>query len=284
MKEPHKKNTGYWAFVSALVASIGIYMGYDIVQSKPDIPGSGALLTSYTPDEKAALERGYADCQRIISQRGAEYERSILSRSCRVPELAETLTGWSAKWQVIKSMGDEAETNAWVAAQVEPALYDKTENAQLLGQSISAVVMDWQEVENNMSCQLGRPIGGQHREAGSVDVGNIPVPAGMDHELWKQIMYMLASNVGGEVAAVVATNMAVSAGILTASAAGGWATCGISLVAGVLVDWVVGIFTDPKPELEKELNKQLRANAAQMRAQFEACMGKMLRERAGEWK
>lgn len=264
-----KGNTGFWSFISLLVLSLVLYMVYDYTGAKIYV--------------EPTWKEGYANCESAVTRRAAEFEQELLSRKKRVPQLAEDLTDWGAKWKVIKSCGDEAAVNAWVESQVEQALYNPQENQQLLARYIAAVAADWQEEENRLAQKLGRPVVGKDRDAAPVDVDSIPVPEGMNRELWQQIMYELAANLGGEIAAVLATKMAISGGIITASAGVSWATFGISIVAGVVVSWIVDLIVDPKPELEAKLNAQLEDNAGRMRARFEEVMLEVLKRRAREW-
>ncbi len=89
-------------------------------------------------------------------------------------------------------------------------------------------------------------------------------------------MIEVASIVGTEVAAVVGTELAVSGGILTASVAGSWGTFGLSILAGVIVDCIISVLTDPTPQIEADLNKAPDENAAKMRAKFETIMNKAM--------
>lgn len=264
-----KKNKVLTYLLWLLIVAIAGYALYGL---------SGAKIYIESPWKNA-----YADCQTAVTQRGRELEQAVLARSSRIPELAERLTGWSAKWVVVKSLGDKEKINAWVTEQVEPVLYNSKENQLLVARCMAAAVSDWKEIENNLAMELGRPVIGQEPKGLSVGVTDIPIPEGMDAELWKQIMYDLAANVGGEVAAVMATEMALSMGIITASASTSWATGGISLVVGILTTWVVELITDPKPELEKKLKAQLKKNAAEMRAMYEKSVLDILRNRALNW-
>jgi hypothetical protein len=71
----------------------------------------------------------------------------------------------------------------------------------------------------------------------------------------------LVSLIAGEVLAQVAVRMGVSAGILGAGAASGWATFGIGVVAGVVIDQIVShvwaFVDDPEKELTYQVQKQI---------------------------
>lgn len=233
------------------------------------------------PVAREAFSRGKKTCQEAVAQRAKEFEGAFLQRKSRSKEVAETLTGWTAKRKTV--FGSEEELNAWVTQQVEEGLYSPAENQKLLAQYISLVVEDWKNEENRMARELGRPVVGKHREAAPVEVGKIQIPPGMSHELWKQIACDIAANLGGEIAGALAAELAVSGGIITVSAGSSWATCGISVVVGLLVGWVADLIMDPTADVEKQLNDQLEKNAAQMRQKFEKVMLKVLDQRAKEW-
>ena len=61
-------------------------------------------------------------------------------------------------------------------------------------------------------------------------------------------------------------------------------TVGISLIVGLVADWVVGKVMDPRPELEKQLEQQLEDVAERQEAQFKEIMLKLLDEREQEWR
>ena len=71
----------------------------------------------------------------------------------------------------------------------------------------------------------------------------------------------LVSLIAGEVLAQVAVRMGVSAGILGAGAASGWATFGVGVVAGVVIDQIVSqiwsFVSDPEKELTHQVQKQI---------------------------
>lgn len=269
MQNDHKKK-GIINWLIALFAVLII--GYFI----QDYLGEGGWSI-----ERRVLNQGKKSCQESIAKRAKEFENALLQRRSRCREVAETLTGWTAKWKTVS--GSKEELNEWVTKQVEAQLYSSEENQKLLARYIALVVEDWKNEENRLACELGRPVVGKHQEAGTVDVEKIPTPHGMDHEIWKQIAMDIAVNLGAELAGALAADLAVSGGIITVSGCTSWATCGISVLVGLLVSWVADIIMDPTEKIEKQLNEQLEQNAAQMRKKFEELMLKMLDKRAKEW-
>lgn len=269
MKKHIISKTGFRITFSMLLVALAGYSVYDY---------TGARIYVEQP-----WRNSYSECRSAVSMRGAELEDRILARRSRIPELAEQLTGFSAKWFALKSCGDTRKINAWVSKQVEQCLYNKEENRRLITQTMAATVADWVKIENNLAVELGHPVIGHESKGAPVNLEHIPVPPGLDAELWKQIMYELAANVGGEMAAALATQLAVSGGVLTASAASSWATCGVSLIVGMLTVWVTECFTDPKPKLEAQLTAQLEQTAADIRASFEKSMLDVSKKRATNW-
>jgi hypothetical protein len=71
----------------------------------------------------------------------------------------------------------------------------------------------------------------------------------------------LVSLIAGELAAQVAVRMGVSAGILGAGAASGWATLGVGVVAGLIIDQIVTRvwywISNPEHDLTREIQSQI---------------------------
>jgi hypothetical protein len=81
-------------------------------------------------------------------------------------------------------------------------------------------------------------------------------------DLQSNISSQVVSIIVGEVLTQVAVRLGVSAGILGTGAASGWATLGIGIVVGLVIDQIVSAvwshWSDPKKNLEEELNYQLK--------------------------
>lgn len=269
----------YGMLSTLLLGTIGAGV-YEVC--KTDGPSGGIFVAETTVDSSPILKEGYVNCRKSVSAHGAALERAILARGSRVEELADDLTGFKATWKTI--WNSKAEVNEWMSQKVKSALYDEQETSQVVAQATALVVKDWMEQENIMADKLGRPVIGEAEKGNAVALNSGSAPQGMNEVIWKQLMYTIGADVGAEILASVATNMAVTTGILSASAVSGWATFGISTVVGGVVAILVNVFTDPTPEIEAELNKQLAQSAASLRAQFEQSMFDVLNKRAQEWK
>lgn len=268
MHATQKSNPKYfWIFIATLLLAIAGYLVY-------------ALSGDNEPSDPI-LKYGYRSCKQSITLRGAEFEKAIMERRERIPDLADNLVGYKAKWKLIWD-GQEG-FEKWTGEQISNTLYNPQENQQLLSVYVKSVATDWQEIENDMARQLGHPVIGNTNDTDKIKSPTLNLPPGLDGTVIEQILIEVAAIVGTEVATVVATDLAVSGGILTASAVGGWSTFGLSLVAGVIVDYIISIISDPTPQIEAELSKTLEENAAKMRAEFEQIMLKALDKRIKDW-
>ena len=235
--------------------------------------------------EDKILRQGRARCELAVSRQAALLCIDILWREERVPEVAEELTGWTARWKACKAAtGDDSELQQFVKDTVENRLYNQQENIRLLSTHIAAVLAEWQKVENDLARQLNRPVVSE----GAPDSESLTVQPGEHVDVQQQLAELVAAElcavVGAEVATAVGTRLAVSGGILATSSAMSVQTVGISLVVGLVVDWVVGKVMDPRPELEKQLEQQLEDVAKRQEAQFKKIMLRLLDEREKEWR
>lgn len=245
---------------------------------------AGYLVYALSGDNEPSnpiLKQGYRSCKQSITLRGAEFEKAMMERRERIPELADNLVGFKAKWELIWNSKEGFEK--WTGEQISNTLYNPQENQQLLSVYVKSVVTDWQEIENDMARQLGHPVIGNTNDTDKIKSPTLNLPPGLDGTVMEQMLIEVAALVGTEIATVVATELAVSGGILTASALGGWGSFGLSIIAGVIVDYIISIFSDPTPQIEADLNKTLEENAAKMRAEFEKIMLKAFDKRIREW-
>lgn len=257
----------FWIFIATLLLAIAGYLVY--------------ALSGDNEPSNPILQQGYRSCKQSITRRGAEFEKEIMERKVRIPELADNLVGFKAKCKLICDGKEGFEK--WTGEQISNTLYNPQENQRLLALNVKSVVTDWQEIENDMARQLGHPVIGNTNDTDKIKSPTLNLPPGLDGTVMEQMLIEVAAIVGTEVATVVATELAVSGGILTASAVGGWSTFGLSLVAGVIVDYIISIISDPPPQIKADLNKTLEENAAKMRAEFEQIMLKALDKRIREW-
>lgn len=235
--------------------------------------------------EDEVLRRGRARCERAITLQAAVLRADVLERAERVPEVTDELTGWTARLKACKAVaGDDSELQQFVKDTVEERLYNQQENVCLLSTHIAAVLAEWQTVENDLARQLKRPVVSE----GAPDTGSLTVKPGEHVDVQQQLVELVAAElcavVGAEVATAVGTRLAVSGGILATSSAMSVQTVGISLVVGLVADWVVGKVMDPRPELEKQLKQQLEDVAGRQEAQFREIMLKLLDECEREWR
>ncbi|MCU0721633.1 MAG: hypothetical protein MUC83_18125 [Pirellula sp.] len=81
------------------------------------------------------------------------------------------------------------------------------------------------------------------------------------NDLQASVGSQLVSLIAGEVLTQVAVRMGVSAGIIGAGAASGWATFGVGVVAGVVIDQIVShvwaFVNDPEKELTHQIQEQI---------------------------
>ena len=85
----------------------------------------------------------------------------------------------------------------------------------------------------------------------------------------------VAALIGEEIITRVILIVAERAGLVVLSAGGGWETMGLSILVGMVLDWVWDWWTDPEGQLANELNQRLDEMHRQLRKELRKRMTRM---------
>jgi hypothetical protein len=192
-----------------------------------------------------------------------------------VPLYSQSILGWKSKWNLIldKLPGNDKDRHEeFLKQQFEQTIFSPEQLEAAVTQAIRERLVQVRDIENQMLVRL------------RADIEELPQLAHIDghsaiefesrlqsalleasevvsEDLSSNIESQLVSLLAGEVMAQVAIRLSVSAGILSTGAASGWATLGIGLVAGVVIDQIVtriwDWWSEPEAELSLQISKQL---------------------------
>ncbi len=197
------------------------------------------------------------------------------SRSQTGP-FAKSALGWGSKWRLVAdatpfTRGDRHAE--FLRAQFEGQVLRGEDLTKTIEQAVNAFLAEIRSVESKMLADLRVDV---EDLAATNRLSLLDEDALRSHfdaaiECAMQVSGLdLQSNVGsqlvsiivGEVLTQVAVRLGVSAGILGTGAASGWATLGIGILVGLVIDQIVSAvwnhWNDPTKNLEEELNYQLK--------------------------
>lgn len=190
-------------------------------------------------------------------------------------EFAKSALGWGSKWRIATDAMPFTKGNRneeYLKEQFEKQVLSGAKLEKAIEQCVIEFLDDIHSIESKMLVDLKADLAGlpgnynisqmseeelqSHFDAA---IQNAMQVAGVD--LQSNISSQLVSIVVGEVLTQLAVRMGVSAGILGTGAASGWATLGIGVVVGIVIDQIVmsiwNQWSNPKGNLVDTLNHQL---------------------------
>ena len=189
---------------------------------------------------------------------------------------AKSALGWGSKWRIIAdatpfTRGDRHPQ--YLKEQFELQVLKGDDLTKAIEQAVTEFLAEIRSLESQMLVDLRVDVDdlSQQYAIGLMDadqlqshfdaaIENAKQVSGID--LQSNISSQLVSIVVGEVLTQVAVRLGVSAGILGVGAASGWATLGIGVVVGLVIDQIVSAiwaqWSDPTQNLEAELTYQLK--------------------------
>lgn len=270
-------------------AAISLVVCAVVLLPKPSspVPPSMRVESNEPNDWVAPSQRDWAKvvsphlqrCEKRIDEattRHTDAVAELINRSrLKVPEFAGVALGLGSKWRIVAdaipyTRGGRHE--AFMREQFEKIVLKSTDLEKSIESSIQSFLMELRSIEGKMLVELRADI----EDFPDVDwsqwsdedllrtkfdqaISNAIETSGQ--EFRGTIGSQMVSLIAGEVLTQVAVRMGVSAGILGAGAASGWATFGIGVVAGIVIDQVIAniwsYWSNPKEELSAQIVYQL---------------------------
>ena len=244
----------------------------------PDVSKSPSIPTVPSPEAIAQPHLDLAN-ERIASSIRNPFEsiNALFGRSrSQSSAFAKSALGWGSKWRIVAdatpfTRGDRH--REYLKEQFELQVLNGDDLTKAIQQAVTEFLANIRSIESKMLVDL------------RVDVEDLPHTYGLGmmnadevqsqfdaaivnamqvsgYDLRSNISSQLVSIIVGEVLTHVAVRLGLSAGILGTGAASGWATFGVGVIVGLVIDQLVSAIwnriSDPTKNLEEELNFQLK--------------------------
>ncbi|MCY3007355.1 MAG: hypothetical protein NTV29_15435 [Planctomycetota bacterium] len=221
------------------------------------------------------LQKSESQIQQLAGQGYPAIEIIFSKAYDNVPTFADSILGFRSKWNLVLDKipwNDKDRHNRFLKDQFQEHIFSPEEIESAVRQAVGERLNEVRDIESQMLIAIRADIEGlpeldriETHDASDLELRFQQAIAHasdvVSQDLSSNIESQLVSLVAGEVMAQVAIRMGVSAGILSTGAASGWATLGIGLVAGILVDQLVtriwGWWSEPEAELQYQVSKQL---------------------------
>lgn len=220
---------------------------------------------------KAADRKIAALCRRDYAAISLVFQRGRNNAD----EFASTCLGWSSKWRLAAdaipfTKGDRH--HAYIRDQFEAQIFSESQLEQAIEQTVASFLADIRSVESQMLVDLRADVADfsevysvaswspdllQSRFDEAIQIAIERTGSDLQANIGTQVVSIIA----GEILTQVAIRLGVSAGILGTGAASGWATLGIGVVVGLVIDqlvaWIWDSWADPHGELTQNLVHKL---------------------------
>ncbi len=193
----------------------------------------------------------------------------------RTAKFSTVALGFGSKWRMVAdyvpfTQGGQNET--FLREEFESIVLKSSELEQAIELSIGGFLQELESIENQMLVDLradledlpNSPLGvslSPEELRGSFERTLQEVLAKSNSDFQGAVGSQLVSLIAGEVMAHVAIRMGVSAGILGTGAASGWATFGVGVVVGIVIDSLVSTvwhyWSRPEEDLTRQIQRQL---------------------------
>lgn len=224
------------------------------------------------------LDRASARTQQLLDRGFPTLDRLFGDAHAQVMPFAKDCLGWSSKWNLVLDampFSEGGRHEAFLKQSFEKRIFSSSQLERAIEQTIREHLVEIRNIESEMLVALRADITDlpalesistlsreelelQFQRA-LVDAANV-----VGDDLSTNIQSQLVSLIAGEVLAQVAVRLGVSAGILTTGAASGWATFGVGLIAGLIVDQIVARIWDWWSDPDAELGLQLAGKLVEL--------------------
>jgi hypothetical protein len=265
--------------------AVGVFVPQPVFESldrRPALPAEGITPSPpvrTTPSPEEIIRPHLVWAKRQAAERLDDHLRQIddffaLAKKS-TPEFADRALSFSSKWRLVAdyvpfTRGGRHE--AYLRSQFEKQVFHPAQLGGIVEQVVSGYLDELRSIEGEMLVKvradiadfsdtyLAAELDETHLRARYEDALSEALAA-TGSGLRADVATQVVSLITGEVLTQVATRLGVSAGILGTGAASSWATFGIGLVVGIIVDqivaWVWDWYADPTGTLAGQLGTRL---------------------------
>lgn len=267
----------------AVIVGVGLAQVMRVMSSpKPtpiDVPPP-RLMSPTAPPAPSAKElaephllRAESACREEIDAALADINAAFDSARSQTRAYASEALGWNSKWTYVNDcLWGTSDHEQFLMSKFEEMVLSSVQLETLIQECIARVQSHAEAVESQMLIDLRADLEGfvecpltaahsseelQRLFAKSLAMAQSAAVNDVSAAVGREVVSLVA----GEVLSHVAIQLGVNAGILGSGAASGWATFGVGLVAGIVVDEIVTLaydaYADPTGELARTINAQL---------------------------
>lgn len=266
------------AFLSVVIGVSARQPIAEFFQRKPvPSPLSPRIKLPPAPDEVAKPHLSWAEqeCERAVEVHLRAIDSFFADAKKNTRPFADEALSWASKWRLVVdyvpfTSGGRHET--FVRGKFEEYVFRPSQLEDAVKQVVASYVKHVESIEGLMLVRIRADVADFPSDYLIAQLDESRLQAIYEEALSKavettggslrtDIATEFVSSITGTVLVQVAVRLGVSAGVLGTGAASSWATVGVSLVVGLIVDEIISRvwewYADPKGDLAAELNGRL---------------------------
>jgi hypothetical protein len=265
------------SLLGVIIAVVAREQISDFFRPRPASPRPPQIKLPPSPEEFAKPHLSWAEqeCERVIDEHVKALDTFFTDSKKNTRPFAGDALSWGSKWRLVidhvpYTSGGRHEK--YVRERFEEYVFTPSQLEDAVKQVVSSYLAHVCSIEGKMLVNLradvaefptAYPIGqlDETKLRATYDEALQQAIDATGKDLQANIGTELVSIITGEVLTQVALRLGVSAGILGTGAASSWATLGIGVVVGLIVDqivsWVWDWWADPKGNLAAQLDTKL---------------------------
>lgn len=225
------------------------------------------------PEEvaKPHLSKAEQEAERVIEEHVKALDTFFADSKKNTRTFAGEALSWSSKWRLVVDyvpFTSKDRHQKFIREKFEEHVFKPAQLEDAVKQVVRSYVAHMRSIESKMLVDLRADVSDFPTTYPLAHLDDKRLQENYDQALSKAVSTTgagvaveLVSVIAGEVLTAVAVRLGVSAGILGTGAASGWATLGIGVVVGLIVDqivaWVWDWWADPRGSLAADLDSKL---------------------------
>lgn len=232
--------------------------------------------------------------EQVINQRARQFGQYLKDRKSGSRAFSNDVLSLSGKWHALKPylpFTDSEGHKKYIQRKLDEHIISENQLAHVLRRSIEDMVRDIEAIENDLAVSIRTEILGRSLKPDEIPIAKRKFERSLQtmmyasrHDALRGLNRFVISEVSTVIGTAVLARLAVSLGILKAGAVSGKATFGIGLILGFIIDAVYSAVTDPKGEIQRELNKAIDIMAKNGEQALRVEMENIMDARAKVWK
>jgi hypothetical protein len=229
------------------------------------------------PEEVAGRHLSWADqeCQRVIEEHIKALDSFFADCKKNTRGFADDALGWGSKWRLVADhvpFTSGRRNEAFIRERFHERIFSPTQLEVAVKQVVANYVKHMESIEGQMLVRIRMDMANFPSSYPIATIDETKLRKTYDEALSRAIDAAgtdLRSDLGTELILTiagglltqVAIKLGLSAGILGAGAASSWATFGIGLVVGIIIDsvvsWIWDWYADPAGSLSTRIDEKL---------------------------